>query len=201
MDGKNKWKNIKFIDRASLLALFLAGFLIFVGTVSADGKGIIEEPPTVFSHTPELEATHVPVEVVITVVWDRPMRPNTNFAVTGPEGFVQGTFRYDEETYTVTFQPHENLTPDTRYGVLVAGQVDANGLIQEEPYQWHFNTVAPTSVSIVSFDSADENSLQNWLWSSWPWLMVIISTLSLVGFLGIWGRRRLTSPAEVRSQS
>jgi hypothetical protein len=200
VDGKSKWKNRKHIDRFSLLGLFLVGFLVFAGTVSADDKGIIEEPPTVFSHTPETDTTQVSVDVVIAVVWDRPMQPDTNFTVTGPEGFVQGTFRYDQESYTVTFLPDEDLTPDTRYGVLVAGQVDADGLIQEEPYQWHFSTVTPTSVSIVSFDSADENTLQSWLWASWPWLMAVVSIVSLVGFLGIWGRRRLISPAEISSQ-
>jgi hypothetical protein len=111
--------------------------------------------------------------------------------VTGPEGFVQGEFRYDVDTYTVTFVPQNDLVPETRYGVLVAGQVDMEGQVQQTTYQWNFGTVTPTSVSIVSFGSTDDNPGQGWWWVSWPWLMAVISLFSLGGFLFVWNRRRL----------
>jgi hypothetical protein len=118
------------------------------------------------------------------------MQPDTNFMVTGPEGFIQGAFLYDRDTYTVTFLPENDFTPDTRYGVLVAGQVDIDGQVQQTTYQWNFDTVTPTSVSIVSFGSTDDNPGQSWWWFSWPWLMATISFLSLAGFLFVWNRRR-----------
>jgi hypothetical protein len=68
-----------------------------------------------------------------------------------------------------------------------------NRQVQQDAYQWNFNTVTPTSVSIVSFGPSD--AAPNWLWTSWPWLMGIISILSLVGFLFVWNRRRLAALA------
>jgi len=183
----------KFAIGFFVFSVFLPGLLFSAETAFAEESRIPKEPPTILSHTPETDATQVPVNGVISVVWDRPMHPDTNFTVTGPEGFVTGAFLYDPDTYTVTFLPDEDLTPDTRYGVLVTGQVDMDGQIQQTTYQWNFNTVTPTSVSIVSFGSPEKTPLQNWLWSSWPWLMLAISVLSLAGFLVIWGRRRLTS--------
>jgi hypothetical protein len=88
----------------------------------------------------------------------------------------------------VTFIPDQNFAPDTRYGVLVAGQIDLEGNVQEEPLQWNFDTVTPTSVSLVTL-SSDQNSQGHWWWSAWLWLMVLISVLSLAGFLVLWGNR------------
>jgi hypothetical protein len=173
------------------ISLSLIGLLLFAGTALAEDNRIPKEPPIILAHSPDVDATQVPIESVIAVVWDRPMQPDTNFMVTGPEGFVQGEFRYDVDTYTVTFVPQNDLVPETRYGVLVAGQVDMEGQVQQTTYQWNFGTVTPTSVSIVSFGSTDDNPGHGWWWVSWPWLMAVISLFSLGGFLFVWNRRRL----------
>jgi hypothetical protein len=167
-----------------LLLLLLAS----AGTALANGSHIPIEAPVVLSYTPEADAVQFPVNGVITVVWDRPMLSDTNFRVTGPEGFVPGSFFYNPNVYTVTFIPDQNFAPDTRYGVLVAGQIDLEGNVQEEPLQWNFDTVTPTSVSLVTL-SSDQNSQGHWWWSAWLWLMVLISVLSLAGFLVLWGNR------------
>jgi hypothetical protein len=173
------------------ISLSLIGLLLFGGTALAEDNRIPKEPPVILAHTPDIDATQIPINSVIAVVWDRPMQPDTNFMVTGPEGFVQGEFRYDDNTYTVTFVPQSDLVPDTRYGVLVAGQIDIEEQVQQTTYQWNFSTVTPTSVSIASFGSNDNNPGQSWWWTSWPWLMAVISLFSLAGFLFIWNRRRL----------
>ena len=183
-----------------IFGLFLHGVLFPTRVAAAEAGRVPKEPPAILAHSPEADATQVPVNSAISVVWDRPMQPDTYFSVTGPEGFVRGVFFYDPDIYTVTFSPDENLAPDTRYGVLVAGQIDTDGQVQQVPYQWNFSTVAPTSVSIVSFGSPAGNPLPDWLWASWPWLMVLISIFSLTGFMAIWGRRRLISASEKNTQ-
>jgi hypothetical protein len=109
-----------------LLLLLLAS----AGTALADGSHIPIEAPVVLSYTPEADAVQFPVNGVITVVWDRPMLSDTNFRVTGPEGFVPGSFFYNPNVYTVTFIPDQNFAPDTRYGVLVAGNVHVSVQIE-----------------------------------------------------------------------
>ncbi|MFZ0546511.1 MAG: Ig-like domain-containing protein [Candidatus Promineifilaceae bacterium] len=203
MDGKRIWTEkigTKNFRRLQIIGFLLIGLLVFTGIASAEGGRIPKEPPTILAHFPETDAVYISIDSTISVVWDRPMQPDTDFAVTGPEGFVRGTFLYDADTYTVTFLPDEELSPDTRYGVLVAGQIDMEGKVQQVPYQWNFSTVVPTAVSIVSFGAADRNPEQSWWWSSWPWLMAAVSLLSLAGFLFIWGRRRFFSPVEIRSE-
>lgn len=183
-------KSIRFITAISFV---LIGLFLSANVAAAEDNRIPKTPPAILYHSPESDATQVPVNGVISVVWDRPMQPDTNFTVTGPEGFVTGVFLYEPDSYTVTFMPDENFSPDTRYGVLVAGQADMNGQVQQEAYQWNFNTVTPTSVSIVSFGKLDNTPEQNWLWSYWPWLMGTISLMSLSGFLFVWNRRRLAA--------
>ena len=173
-----------------LLSVLFAFLFVLAGSATAEGKPEPASPPTVVSHMPERNASLVPVNGAISVVWDRPMHPETNFKITGPEGFLSGVFFYDPETYTVSFIPEDNLKPDTRYGVLVAGQIDATGQVQQETYQWNFDTVSPTSVSLVYFGSGEEGLEQNWWWLSWPALMAVVSILSLSGVVIIWGRRR-----------
>jgi hypothetical protein len=179
-----------------IISLLVVWVVVFAGVGRGEDGRVPTEPPKVVSHTPDINAQQVPVNGVVSVVWDRPMRPDTDFTVTGPEGFVDGAFRYDPESFTVTFRPEQNLIPDRRYGVLVAGQVDLEGQVQQEAYLWNFNTVTPTSVSIVSFSTTDEGLGQSWWWLSWPSLMAAVSILSLAGFLTVWGRRRLISTSE-----
>lgn len=179
-----------------IIGPLLVGLLLSAGMASAEVNRFPEEPPIVLSHTPDMDAVQVPVDVVISVVWDRPMQPDTNFNVTGPDGIVSGLFRYYHDTNTITFLPDADLAPETRYTVLIVSQVALNGQMQQQTYQWTFETVTPTSVSIVSIGSANEDPGQSWWWSSWPWLMATISLLSLAGFLLIWSRRHWSVPTK-----
>ena len=194
MDIKRNYHNTSYIKPKSkgllLLVLFSVAFFILSGTTLAEDNSVPPRPPEILYHVPEIDAGQVPVNGAITVVWDRPMHPETNFKVSGPEGFLDGAFLYDPETYTVSFIPEQNLLPDTRYGVTVVGQVDIGGQVQQETYHWNFNTVSPTSVSLVSLNSAEEGLERSWWWPIWPALMVLVSFLSLGGFFILWSRRR-----------
>jgi len=143
------------------------------------------DSPIVLSHSPAADAIQVPVDKVITVAWSQPMAAGTDFVVTGPMGFVGGTFAYDKLSYSVSFAPDNELEPAARYGVVVAGQTDAAGRVQNEVVQWSFDTVAPTSVLLAEFD-AKPTVRQAWWWTAWPWLMVLISAVSLTGFFRVW---------------
>lgn len=165
-----------------VLAAVLALSLAAARPASASGIG-----PEVISFSPAADASQVSVDAVVSVTWDRPMAPQSDFVVTSPAGFVNGTFSYDPQTFTVTFTPDEFLRPDTRYDALVTGQIDAQGRWQQEMVQWNFTTVVPTSVSLTDFSPADTGS--NWWWTSWPWLMLLISAASLAGLIRVWRRR------------
>jgi hypothetical protein len=163
---------------AIILALGLAG----VRPTSADGLA-----PRVVGFSPTANASQVSVDAVVTVTWDRPMAPESDFVVTSSAGFVDGTFAYNPQTFTITFSPREYLRPETRYDALVTGQIDAQGQWQQELVQWSFTTVVPTSVSLTDFSPADTGS--NWWWTAWPWLMLFVSAGSLVGLFRLVNRR------------
>jgi hypothetical protein len=56
----------------------------------------------------------------------------------------------------------------------------------------------PTSVDLVIF--AEKGSVtESWWWISWPWLMALLSALSLVGL--VWIKRRRTALLKVSASS
>ncbi|MCI0395136.1 MAG: hypothetical protein L0332_17680 [Chloroflexi bacterium] len=44
----------------------------------------------------------------------------------------------------------------------------------------------PLSISLVEFTGSDVT--QSWWWVSWPWLMLLITIVSLYGFIRLRGR-------------
>ena len=77
------------------------------------------------------------------------MSPSTVFSVVGPDGAVSGTFALDASGLTVTFTPDVLLHAGTTYEVLISGQVDANGVVQQVPVDVFFHTGRGTLESIV----------------------------------------------------
>lgn len=170
------------------LAVLGSVFMLIALAWTPVEAGNDSDSPFVVSHTPATDENQVPVDEAIVVSWSQPMAANTDFVVTGPMGFVAGTFDYDELSYSVSFAPYKDLEPAARYGVIVAGQTDAMGRKQDEVVQWSFNTVAPTAVTLAEF-SAKPTVRQSWWWSAWPWLMLLISAVSLMGFVRVWMRQ------------
>lgn len=142
----------------------------------------------VVAFAPGVDAVGVPVNAVVSVRWNQPMNPNATFVVSGPSGVVEGEFAVHQQGLQVTFTPSVFLEPATRYDVLIANQRDAEGRVQKDPVHWSFQTVSPTSVSLTEF-TAKPSARQAWWWTAWPWLMLLISTFSLIGFVRVWGRR------------
>lgn len=116
------------------------------------------------------------------------MTMDSSFIVRGPQGPVAGDFSYDPDSFTVRFTPDSRLDQETRYEVTVENQVDATGRSQLNVIQWAFQTVAPKKVSIAKF-SSKQNISQNWWWTAWPSMMILVSLISLVGFAAIWEKR------------
>ena len=106
-------------------------------------------PPTVVSHTPAAGATDVPLDAAVSATWSQVMNPSTVFSVDGPDGAVNGTFALDASGFTVTFTPDVPFDAGTTYEVLISGQVDANGVVQQIPVAFSFTTVPRTLESIV----------------------------------------------------
>ena len=141
--------------------------------------------PTIVDHAPKAFDSGVPLYSEISVTWSQPMSVDSSFIVSGPEGSVTGDFTYDPDSFTVRFTPGSRLDPETRYEVTVENQVDVTGRSQLNAIQWTFHTVAPTKVSIAQF-SSKHNIKQNWWWTAWPSMMILVSLISLVGFIVIW---------------
>ena len=167
----------------AVLMLLFSG----LGTSEAD-IGTPLDGPVVVTHTPALGAEQVALDAIISVTWNQAMSPDSTFVVSGPQGVIPGVFTYDETSFTMTFVPASGLSHSMLYDVVVEGQVDLRGRVQMEPVRWHFNTLTPTSVSLVEF-SARRGVEQTWWWAAWPWLMVLVSLLSLIGFVRVWKQR------------
>jgi hypothetical protein len=167
----------------AVLMLLLGG----LGTARADsGKPL--GGPIVVAQTPARGAEQVALDAAISIIWSQAMSPDSTFVLSGPQGIVPGAFTYDEISFTVTFLPASDLSPSIRYDGVVEGQVDAQGRVQLEPVRWHFSTVTPTSVSLVEF-SARRGVEETWWWSAWPWMMLLVSLFSLIGFVRVWKQR------------
>jgi hypothetical protein len=171
------------LRRAAAVLAILAAMFAAAATHAATIEG-----PRVVSQTPAAAATAVEIDTIISITWDRPMAAGTTFAVAGPGGPVAGWFSYEPENRSVIFHPAGLLMPGAEYRVTVQGQRGASGAVQPSTLEWTFQTAGPTSVSIADF-SAGPPIATNWWWTTWPWLMVILSALSLLGLLWVWRQR------------
>jgi hypothetical protein len=178
----------RFLVLALLIPLCLAYLARGYRSAYADnGLARVDEPttelpPQVLSHSPGADARQVPLDTAIAVRWSKPMAPGASFFVVGPYGFVDGAYDYDPSSYTITFIPGAELRPSTRYGVLVIGQADAMGQRQRERVEWSFRTVEPRPAQLSEFGQED-GIKDNWLWSAWPWLMLLVAVVFLAGFI------------------
>lgn len=145
--------------------------------------------PIVVDHFPADGASNQPIDTAISVSWSQATGVGTDFLVVGPDGPISGTFTYYANTYTYVFTPSALLAVGATYTVTAAGQIDAGGDSQQVPAQFSFDTMVPTSVELVTL--AEKTTItDSWWWVSWPWLMVLMTAVSLVGLVWIKRRRR-----------
>lgn len=123
-----------------------AGFGVFTWRLTQTAP---PTPPTVVSYAPADGATDVPVSALVAVTWSQVMSESTVFSVDGPDGGVNGTFALDASGLTVTFTPDVPFDAGTTYEVLISGQVDANGVVQQVPVAFSFTTAPRTLESIA----------------------------------------------------
>jgi hypothetical protein len=143
--------------------------------------------PIVVDHLPADGASNQPIDTAISVSWNQAMGVGTDFLVVGPDGPISGTFTYYVNTYTYVFTPSALLGVGATYTVTAAGQTDADGDSQQVPVQFNFDTMVPTSVELVTL--AEKTTMaESWWWVSWPWLMVLLTAVSMAGF--VWTKRR-----------
>jgi len=147
--------------------------------------------PIVVDHFPDDGASSLPIDTTISASWNQAMGVGTDFQVVGPDGAISGTFSYHINTYTYVFTPTNLLAIGATYTVSIAGQMDAGDDFQQVPVQFTFDTMVPTSVDLMSFEEKPPIT-DSWWWVSWPWLMVLISTMSLSGLIWIKRRKRQT---------
>jgi hypothetical protein len=165
---------------------FVFAFVLVVTT--AKMLQATDAAPTIVDHTPKAFDSSISLYPEISVTWSQPMSFDSSFVVSGPEGPVSGDFTYDPDSFTVRFTPDSRLDQETRYEITVENQVDATGRSQLKAIKWTFHTVAPKKVSIAQF-SSKHNIKQNWWWTAWPSMMILISLISLIGFVIIWEKR------------
>ena len=101
--------------------------------------------PTVTGTSPAADATGVPVNTVVAVIFSEPMKASTittsSFTLSGSA--VSGTVTYNSATYTATFTPSANLTVGTTYTATLSTAItDAAGNPLASAYSWSFTTIA-----------------------------------------------------------
>jgi hypothetical protein len=147
--------------------------------------------PIVVDHFPRDGESSLPIDTTISVSWSQPMGVGAGFLVEGPGGPVIGSFTYYANTYTHVFAPADLLHIGATYTITAARQTDAGQDIQQVPVQFAFDTMVPTSVDLVVL-AEKESITESWWWVSWPWLMVLLTAISLSGVVWIKRRKRQT---------
>lgn len=120
--------------------------------------------PFVTGHSPADGATDVDPSAVVTITWNQEM-PATlggTFTVTGPGGVVTGTVSYDDVTDTHTFTPDGPMAGGS-YTVLVSGNTDVNGDVQQVATTFDFEVVEP-----VEACTPEDGSFRPSQTSLWP---------------------------------
>lgn len=110
--------------------------------------------PTLVSRIPAVDATEVPTDVRLTMVFDRPMIPLTQVQGKASEArlanwnatispAVEGRWRWLGTT-SIIYVPDTSFAPATRYTVSVpAGITTVNGEETTEDFSWSFETPRP----------------------------------------------------------
>jgi len=112
--------------------------------------------PTVISKDPDDGDENVPVGTNITVTFSEPMNTaNTEFAFSLDS--VVGTFSWSAGDTILTFDPDDDLLPETTYAAAITdAATDKTGNpLQDAPVEWSFTTGVPIEVATITATSDD----------------------------------------------
>jgi hypothetical protein len=119
------------------------------GTQAVDDTVANWRDPIVVSVDPPAGDGGVPIETAVAATWNQAMSAGVTFQVTGPDGPVSGSVAYDGGSFTTTFMPDSDLRPGATYTVVLAGQTDAGGDVQQVPRAWSFTTRDPYATETI----------------------------------------------------
>jgi len=159
----------KKIWRTAFAVFALAALM---GSCKDENMEIVGGCPIVESTSPTKLATNVPLDQVITVVFNKAMNPATitpaAFTLRGPDtggGRIEGTtgtsevagkLTYDAAKHSMSFVPDTKLRSDTTYTGRVATTVkDLMGNALQTDYVWTFSTAKAVAPTVLSTDPAD----------------------------------------------
>ena len=108
--------------------------------------------PLVTSFSPADGGTDVDPQTTVVVNWSRAMASDSDFSVSGPGGAVIGSFAVSNSNQTLTFTPAAPLADESTYQVLVSGQSDSEGNVQQVPVSFSFTTAAAPAVVLESIE-------------------------------------------------
>jgi len=118
--------------------------------------------PLVVSTDPADEAINVALSKTITITFNEKINAETitdqSIAIYG-QNKLAGTLTYDEETFTVSFNPAVPLTTNTTYtGKVLTTIKDLNGNALQQDYAWTFSTSALLSPTVIFTDPEDNET-------------------------------------------
>ncbi|MDP2724343.1 MAG: Ig-like domain-containing protein [Bacteroidales bacterium] len=184
-EKKKIWTNLVL---ASLFLAALAG-----GCKKDNFKEISGVCPEVESTNPASEAVNIPLDIVIDVTFNEKMNAATvtpaAFTLTGPATKngqlvtatkVEGSLTYNEATNTMSFNPTDNLEPNTVYtGTVKTVVKDLRGAALQTNYVWSFTTgLPPTVISTFPQDEATGVSINSRLSATFSMAMDSLSITS-----------------------
>ena len=133
--------------------------------VDADSSGALTvntsvanwRDPLVADSYPLPGAIDVPINPIITITWNQAMSPGTEFTLTGASGTIDGTFSYNQYTWTVSFVPSEYLQLDTTYTLNASYQIDAIGDPQLVQSNRTFTTIETITIHTIALPMIRKN--------------------------------------------
>lgn len=147
-----------FFKKLNLIPAFAIAFamtLMTTGCAEDDAEEIVGVCPIVVSTIPIDEAVDVPLDQVISAIFNEELNAETinseTYSVSGASELA-GTLSYSG--ITAFFTPSADLLPFTTYtGTVTTGVKDPFGNALQEDYVWSFTTIPEVTLSVSPDDS------------------------------------------------
>lgn len=147
-----------FFKKLNLIPAFAIAFamtLMTTGCAEDDAEEIVGVCPIVVSTIPVDEAVDVPLDQVISAIFNEELNAETinseTYSVSGASELA-GTLSYSG--ITAFFTPSADLLPFTTYtGTVTTGVKDPFGNALQEDYVWSFTTIPEVTLSVSPDDS------------------------------------------------
>jgi len=117
--------------------------------------------PTVISTNPTNQQSNVAINADINATFSRAMAPgtinNASFLLMNGGTAVSGSITYSG--VTATFNPAQNLTPNTTYtATITTAAQSSDGVALQSDYVWTFTTGALTAPTVIATNPADQET-------------------------------------------